>query len=157
MPEKGKGKEHAGHDGGVGGSSFGGDHLSHEPQAPKKTKSQMCAEQIFLKWMQADEFRKAVAFVEDKNKRWTTIFTHISGGDLLKDTTLRSLINQGFQPNVSTWEEDKHGRRMTLMRNSWNLPHVLCGRELNWRVTSVILLPHTMNCITWTRSQSHPI
>ena len=62
----------------------------------------MCAEQFFLKWMQSDEFRKGVAFVEDKNKRWTTICTHISGGDLLKDTTLRALINQGFQPNVSS-------------------------------------------------------
>ena len=102
MPEKGKGKGHAGHDGRVGGSSFGGENLSHEPRAPKKTKSQMCAEQIFLKWMQSDEFRKGVAFVEDKNKRWTTICTHISGGDLLKDTTLRALINQGFQPNVSS-------------------------------------------------------
>ena len=64
MPEKGKGKEHAGHDGGVGGSSFGGEHLSHEPRAPKKTKSQMCAEQKKLKWMEADEFRKALSFVE---------------------------------------------------------------------------------------------
>ena len=102
MPEKGKGKGHAGHEGRVGGSSFGGENLSHEPRAPKKTKTQMCAEQKILKWMQSDEFRKGVAFVEDKNKRWTTICTHISGGDLLKDTTLRALINQGFQPNVSS-------------------------------------------------------
>ena len=102
MSEKGKEKGHTGHDGRVGVSSFGGEHLSHEPRSSKKTKSQMCTEQKNFKWMQVDEFRKGVAFVEDKNKRWTTICTHISGGDLLKDTTLRALINQGFQPNVSS-------------------------------------------------------
>ena len=51
--------------------------------------------------MLTDEFRKGVAFVEDQNKRWTTICTHPSGGDLLKDKNLRALINEGFQPNVS--------------------------------------------------------
>ena len=101
MPEKGKDKGHTGHDGRVGGRSFGGEHLSHEPRASKKTKSQMCAEQKNLKWIQVDEFRKGVAFVEDQNKRWTTICTHPSGGDLLKDNNLRALINEGFQPNVS--------------------------------------------------------
>ena len=64
MPEKGKDKGHTGHDGRVGGRSFGGEHLSHEPRAPKKTKSQMCTEQKKLKWMQTDEFHKVVAFVE---------------------------------------------------------------------------------------------
>jgi hypothetical protein len=51
--------------------------------------------------MLTDEFRKGVAFVEDQEKRWTTICTHPSGGDLLKDQNLQALINEGFQPNVS--------------------------------------------------------
>ena len=51
--------------------------------------------------MLTDEFLKGVAFVQDQEKRWTTICTHPSGGDLLKDKNLRSLINEGFQPNVS--------------------------------------------------------
>ena len=42
-----------------------------------------------------------MAFVDDQEKRWTTICTHPSGGDLLKDKNLRALINEGFQPNVS--------------------------------------------------------
>jgi hypothetical protein len=51
--------------------------------------------------MLTDEFLKGVAFVQDQEKRWTTICTHPSGGDLLKDKNLRALINEGFQPNVS--------------------------------------------------------
>ena len=68
----------------------------------RRGKLKWVPRKFFLKWRLTDEFRKGVAFVEDKNKRWTTICTHISGGDLLKDTTLRALINQGFQPNVSS-------------------------------------------------------
>jgi hypothetical protein len=94
MPEKGKGKTQRGQDAREGGSS-------HEQRAAKKSKTQMDAQEIFLKWMLTDEFRTGVAFVEDQNKRWTTICTHPSGGDLLKDTNLRALINQGLQPNVS--------------------------------------------------------
>ena len=94
MPEKGKGKAQGGQDTREGGSS-------HEKRAAKKRKTQMGAHEKILKWMLTGEFRKGVAFVEDQEKRWTTIFTHPSGGDLLKDKNLRSLINEGFQPNVS--------------------------------------------------------
>ena len=94
MPEKGKGKTQRGQDAREGGSS-------HEQRAAKKSKTQMDAQEIFLKWMLTDEFRTGVAFVEDQNKRWTTICTHPSRGDLLKDTNLRAFINQGLQPNVS--------------------------------------------------------
>ena len=94
MPEKGKGKAQGGQDTHEGGSS-------NEKRVAKKRKSQMSAQEIFLKLMLTDEFRKGVSFVEDQKKRWTTICTHPSGGDLLKDKNLRSLINEGFQPNVS--------------------------------------------------------
>jgi len=94
MPEKGKGMAQRGQDTREGGSS-------HEKRATKKSKTQMAAQEKILKWMLTDEFRKGVAFVEDQNKRWTTICTHPSGGDLLKDKNLRALINEGFQPNVS--------------------------------------------------------
>ena len=94
MPEKGKGKTQRGQDAREGGSS-------HEQRAAKKSKTQMDAQETNLKWMLTDEFRTGVAFVEDQNKRWTTICTHPSGGDLLKDTNFRALINQGLQPNVS--------------------------------------------------------
>jgi hypothetical protein len=94
MPEKGKGMAQRGQDTREGGSS-------HEKRATKKSKTQMAAQEKNLKWMLTDEFRKGVAFVEDQNKRWTTICTHPSGGDLLKDKNLRALINEGFQPNVS--------------------------------------------------------
>ena len=94
MPEKGKGKAQGGQDTREGGSS-------HEKRAAKKRKTQMGAQEKNLKWMLTGEFRKGVAFVEDQEKRWTTICTHPSGGDLLKDKNLRALINEGFQPNVS--------------------------------------------------------
>ena len=88
MPEKGKGKAQGGQDTREGGSS-------HEKRAAKKRKTQMGAQEKNLKWMLTGEFRKGVAFVEDQEKRWTTIFTHPSGGDLLKDKNLRSLT-RGF-------------------------------------------------------------
>jgi hypothetical protein len=94
MPEKGKGKAKGGQDTREGGSS-------HEKRAAKKRKSQRDAQEKILKWMLTDEFLKGVAFVQDQEKRWTTICTHPSGGDLLKDKNLRALINEGFQPNVS--------------------------------------------------------
>jgi hypothetical protein len=94
MPEKGKGKAQGGQDTREGGSC-------HEKRAAKKSKTQMGVQQKILQLMLTDEFRKGVAFVEDQKKRWTTICTHPSGGDHLKDNNLRALINEGFQPNVS--------------------------------------------------------
>ncbi len=92
MSEEGKGKAQGGQDAREGGSS-------HDQRAAKKSKTQMVAKEKNL--LLHDEFRKGVAFVQDHNQRWTTISTLSSGGDLLKNTNLRALINQGLQPNMS--------------------------------------------------------